>query len=86
VVDVADALAKLGSQGLADRVFCYAENLGWDAAEALTPIADKSAVFDDLARLVAAVVVEARAGDHVLVMSNGGFGGVHAKLLAALAQ
>jgi UDP-N-acetylmuramate: L-alanyl-gamma-D-glutamyl-meso-diaminopimelate ligase len=75
-----------GSLGLADRVFCYAENLGWNAAEALTPIADKSAVFDDLARLVDAVAVEARAGDHVLVMSNGGFGGVHAKLLAALAQ
>jgi UDP-N-acetylmuramate: L-alanyl-gamma-D-glutamyl-meso-diaminopimelate ligase len=33
---------------------------------------------------VSAVAADARAGDHVLVMSNGGFGGVHAKLLRAL--
>ena len=40
--------------------------------------------FDDLAQLVAAIVAAARAGDHVLVMSNGGFGGVHGQLLQAL--
>jgi UDP-N-acetylmuramate: L-alanyl-gamma-D-glutamyl-meso-diaminopimelate ligase len=40
--------------------------------------------FDDLEALVRSVTAEARAGDHVLVMSNGGFGGVHEKLLAAL--
>jgi UDP-N-acetylmuramate: L-alanyl-gamma-D-glutamyl-meso-diaminopimelate ligase len=69
----------------ADRVYCYAANLGWDAVEALAPIAAKTQVHDDLAALVRAVAAEARPGDHVLVMSNGGFGGVHEKLLAALA-
>ncbi|HEX6318211.1 MAG TPA: UDP-N-acetylmuramate:L-alanyl-gamma-D-glutamyl-meso-diaminopimelate ligase, partial [Burkholderiales bacterium] len=41
---------------------------------------------DDLERLIAAVVAEAGAGDHVLVMSNGGFGGIHEKLLLRLGQ
>ena len=69
----------------ADLVFCYGANLGWDAKEALAPIAQKSAVFDDLDQLVAAIVKEAKSGDQVLVMSNGGFGGIHQKLLNALA-
>ncbi|MDY0011825.1 MAG: UDP-N-acetylmuramate:L-alanyl-gamma-D-glutamyl-meso-diaminopimelate ligase [Rhodocyclaceae bacterium] len=73
------------SLGEADRVYCYGANLGWDAGQALAPLGDGAQVFDDLAALVAAVAREARAGDHVLVMSNGGFGGVHDKLLAALA-
>ncbi|MDO8891217.1 MAG: UDP-N-acetylmuramate:L-alanyl-gamma-D-glutamyl-meso-diaminopimelate ligase [Sulfurimicrobium sp.] len=68
----------------ADQVFCYGANLGWDAAAALAPLRDKAAAFDDLNALVAAVAGAARPGDHVLVMSNGGFGGVHGKLLAAL--
>jgi UDP-N-acetylmuramate: L-alanyl-gamma-D-glutamyl-meso-diaminopimelate ligase len=41
---------------------------------------------EDLDRLVAEVAADAKAGDHVLVMSNGGFGGFHGKLLAALAR
>ena len=69
----------------ADKVFCYAANLGWDAREALQPIAGKTVVEDDLDALVAAIVAEARDGDRILVMSNGGFGGIHGKLLAALA-
>jgi UDP-N-acetylmuramate: L-alanyl-gamma-D-glutamyl-meso-diaminopimelate ligase len=69
----------------ADRVFCYGAKLGWDAAEALAPLGDKAAVFDDLDQLVAQVVAAARPGDQILVMSNGGFGGIHGKLLAALA-
>ena len=70
----------------ADLVFCYGANLGWDAAEALAPIADKSAVFDDLSKMVAAIVKVAKPSDQILVMSNGGFGGVHEKLLTALKQ
>ena len=69
----------------ADRVFCYAAHLGWDAREALAPLGDKATVADDLERLVADVAAEARSGDHILVMSNGGFGGIHGKLLTALA-
>lgn len=69
----------------ADKVFCYAANLGWDAREALAPIAGKTVVEDDLEALVRAIVAEARDGDRILVMSNGGFGGIHGKLLDALA-
>lgn len=68
----------------ADRVFCFGANLGWDAAEALAPLGDKAASFDDLDALVDAVCTAAQPGDHVLVMSNGGFGGVHGKLLERL--
>ena len=74
-----------GSLAAADAVFCYAHKLGWDAAQALAPLGDRARVFADLGDLVAAVAATARTGDHVLVMSNGGFGGVHDKLLAALA-
>ncbi|MDR1423011.1 MAG: UDP-N-acetylmuramate:L-alanyl-gamma-D-glutamyl-meso-diaminopimelate ligase [Azoarcus sp.] len=69
----------------ADRVFCYAANLGWDAAAALAPLGEHQSCHDDLAALVKAVVAETKPGDHVLVMSNGGFGGIHQKLLNALA-
>jgi UDP-N-acetylmuramate: L-alanyl-gamma-D-glutamyl-meso-diaminopimelate ligase len=68
----------------ADLVFCYQANLGWDAKEALTSIADKTQVHDDLQQLINAIVSQANAGDQVLVMSNGGFGGIHQKLLDAL--
>ena len=72
------------SLGGAERTHCYAANLGWDAAAALAPLGARASVHDDLDDLVDAVVREARPGDHVLVMSNGGFGGVHGKLLVAL--
>jgi len=74
-----------GSLAHADRVFCYAANLGWDVAAALAPLGEKACVRDDLGALVAAIVAAARPGDQVLVMSNGGFGGIHDRLLAALA-
>ena len=75
-----------GSLAAADRVFCYAANLGWDVAGALAPLGAKARVFDDLPALIAAIAAEATSGDHVLVMSNGGFGGIHEKLLATFAQ
>jgi len=68
----------------ADLVFCYQANLGWDAKEALAPISAKTQVHDDLEQLVSAISQAAKPGDHVLVMSNGGFGGIHQKLLDAL--
>jgi UDP-N-acetylmuramate: L-alanyl-gamma-D-glutamyl-meso-diaminopimelate ligase len=69
----------------ADRVFCYGANLGWDAGGALAPLGEKASVFEKIDEMVARIVAEAKAGDQVLVMSNGGFGGIHDKLLAALA-
>jgi len=73
-----------GSLADADVTFCYAAKLGWDAKAALAPLGAKAAVHEDLDTLVDAIVADARAGDHVLVMSNGGFGGIHGKLLARL--
>ncbi len=74
-----------GSLAAADLTYCYAGKLGWDPAAALAPLGAKAAVYDDLEALIAAILAEARAGDHVLVMSNGGFGGIHDKLLRRLA-
>lgn len=74
-----------GSLADADRVFCYGEHLGWDAAAALQPIQHKAVAFDSLPALIEAVAAEAQPGDHILVMSNGGFGGIHQKLLQRLA-
>jgi UDP-N-acetylmuramate: L-alanyl-gamma-D-glutamyl-meso-diaminopimelate ligase len=68
----------------ADATFCYSANLGWDAASTLASLGHRVFVTDDLAAMVKDIAEFARSGDHVLVMSNGGFGGIHAKLLAAL--
>jgi len=75
-----------GSLAQADRVFCYAGNVNWDVAEALAPLGARAEVYLELDALADAVLREAREGDHVLVMSNGGFGGVHDKLLQGLAE
>lgn len=68
----------------ADLSFCHSAGLGWDAAGALAPMGDKVLVSDQLDELISAVTDVARAGDHIVCMSNGGFGGVHAKLLKVL--
>jgi UDP-N-acetylmuramate: L-alanyl-gamma-D-glutamyl-meso-diaminopimelate ligase len=68
----------------ADLSFCLQGNYGWDAKEALAPMAAQAVVADSVDALVAQVARAAKAGDHVLCMSNGGFGGIHGKLLGAL--
>jgi UDP-N-acetylmuramate: L-alanyl-gamma-D-glutamyl-meso-diaminopimelate ligase len=68
----------------ADLAFCASGGLGWDAAQALAPLGPRAVVESDIDRLVARVVAIAKPGDHLLCMSNGGFGGIHAKLLVAL--
>ena len=68
----------------ADLSFCHSGGLGWDAASALAPMGDRARVVDAIEPLVAQVAAAARAGDQIVCMSNGGFGGVHDKLLAAL--
>ncbi len=73
-----------GSLDQVDAAFCYAGNLGWDAAAALAPMGPRAAVFDQIDGLVDAVAAAARPGDHILVRSNGGFGGIHGKLLERL--
>lgn len=68
----------------ANLVFCYSANLGWDATAALQPIAEKSTVLENLDALVNAIASQSQTGDHILVMSNGGFGGIHQKILDTL--
>jgi UDP-N-acetylmuramate: L-alanyl-gamma-D-glutamyl-meso-diaminopimelate ligase len=68
----------------ADLSFCLQGHYGWDARDALAPMGPLVAVADDVDTLAQAVVAAARPGDHVLVMSNGSFGGIHAKLLERL--
>jgi UDP-N-acetylmuramate: L-alanyl-gamma-D-glutamyl-meso-diaminopimelate ligase len=68
----------------ADLTFCYAGNLDWDARGALAPLGDKAMVRTDLNALIEAIAAVARSGDQILVMSNGGFGGIHEKLLKRL--
>lgn len=79
----------------ADKIFAYGasagkDSLGWDLKEVLAPLnknqADRALAFNDLSALVAAVAKEAKPGDHILVMSNGGFGGVHQKILTAIEE
>ena len=70
----------------ADLVYCFGANLGWDAKEALEPMGAKARVFDNMDALITAIVDEAKNGDQILVMSNGGFGGIHQKLLTQLTQ
>jgi len=74
----------------ADLAFVYGaqsgkDAIGWDLAETFEALGDKVRVHHQLLALVADIVQEAQAGDHILVMSNGGFGGVHQLLLDALA-
>jgi UDP-N-acetylmuramate: L-alanyl-gamma-D-glutamyl-meso-diaminopimelate ligase len=70
----------------ADRIYVYSVGLGWDAAAVFAPLGERARCEDSLEGLIAAVVGEAKAGDHVLVMSNGGFGGIHEKLLKGLGR
>ncbi|MBI4193503.1 MAG: UDP-N-acetylmuramate:L-alanyl-gamma-D-glutamyl-meso-diaminopimelate ligase [Betaproteobacteria bacterium] len=69
----------------ADRVFCYSAGLAWDAGAVFAPLREKVVVCDDFDRLLAQLSATVCSGDHVLIMSNGGFGGIHGKLLARLA-
>jgi len=68
----------------ADLAFCHSGGLGWDAAEALAPMGSRAQVAGDIGMLVDQVMAAVQPGDQLLCMSNGGFGGVHQKLLDAL--
>jgi len=68
----------------ADLAFCHSGGLDWDAAAALAPLGDKALVSNQLDALAGAVAAVARAGDHIVCMSNGGFGGMPGKLLLLL--
>ena len=74
----------------ADLVFCFGQTegkqaLGWDPATVLASLGSRLQAHTQLDALVLALATQARSGDQIVVMSNGGFGGVHTKLLEALA-
>jgi UDP-N-acetylmuramate: L-alanyl-gamma-D-glutamyl-meso-diaminopimelate ligase len=68
----------------ADLAFCHTGGLDWDAAQALQPMGARAKTAASVDALVAQLLVAARPSDHVVFMSNGGFGGVHTRLLEAL--
>ena len=69
-----------------DLAFCHSGGLEWDASAALEPMGERAQVGANIDELLAKVMSQVQAGDHLLCMSNGGFGGIHAKLLSALAK
>ena len=75
-----------GSLAEADQVFCYGGGVEWDVAAALAPLGGKLHTANDFNAFVQSILNNARSGDHILVMSNGGFGGIHQKLLNGLAR
>ncbi|MCU7930353.1 MAG: UDP-N-acetylmuramate:L-alanyl-gamma-D-glutamyl-meso-diaminopimelate ligase [Candidatus Thiodiazotropha sp. (ex Codakia rugifera)] len=69
----------------ADRVMMFVpDDLQWDAAASLAPLGSRAALFNDTLSMVTEVVEMAQSGDHLLVMSNGGFEAIHQRLLDAL--
>ena len=70
----------------ADLSFCYTLGLTWDAKTSLKPLGNRASCHADLAALVEAVVAAARPNDRILCMSNGGFGGIHDRLLEKLKE
>jgi len=68
----------------ADLAFCHSGGLDWDAVQALSSMGSRAFVSNNIDDLVKAVTASAKGGDHILCMSNGGFGGIHQKLLDAL--
>ena len=75
-----------GSLAEADQVFCYGGGVEWDVAAALAPLGGKLHTANDFDAFVQSILSNAQSGDHILVMSNGGFGGIHQKLLNGLAR
>lgn len=73
------------SLALADKVFLYEPaNSGWSLQALAEQIGPQAQVSQDIDALVALITKQAQPGDSILVMSNGGFGGIHNKLLVAL--
>lgn len=73
------------SLSAADRVFCFAGGIDWDVADVLAPLDRKATVYEDMESMIRAIVDYVVEGDRILVMSNGAFGGIHARLLTQLA-
>jgi UDP-N-acetylmuramate: L-alanyl-gamma-D-glutamyl-meso-diaminopimelate ligase len=76
-----------GSLSGAEQIWLYAPpTIGWNVRDAVSALGARAHVVDDMDALVSALSSELQAGDHALIMSNGGFGGLHARLLDALTK
>ena len=73
-----------GSLQAADLVFCHSGGLGWDPREPLAVLGSRAQVADNIEELVQQIMQAVHPGDTLVCMSNGGFGGIHGKLLTAL--
>jgi UDP-N-acetylmuramate: L-alanyl-gamma-D-glutamyl-meso-diaminopimelate ligase len=69
----------------ADRVFGFSGGIDWDLAATLQPLGSRAEDCKEIEQLVSRIGAETRAGDHIVFMSNGGFGGIHQKMLDYLA-
>lgn len=78
--DLADSLTE------ADRIYCYIKDSDWDVDAALSKLGDKACCHSDLLQLVLFITRTAKPGDHILIMSNGSFDGIHEKLLNDLSR
>ncbi len=67
-------------------LFYRPPELGWDLSQATETLGERRQVFTDLDGIIDSILSLQRPGDHILIMSNGGFGGIHGKLLARLAS
>ena len=75
------------SLAAADDVWLYApRDLGWDAEAVVAELGPRGRSVRDIGELATDLAATLRAGDHALIMSNGGFGGLHDLLLAALQE
>jgi UDP-N-acetylmuramate: L-alanyl-gamma-D-glutamyl-meso-diaminopimelate ligase len=80
-----EALAP--SLAAADEVWLYAPaDLGWDAGGVVAELGARGHLSHGIDELATALARSLRPGDHALIMSNGGFGGLHARLLAELGR
>lgn len=73
------------SARLADQVIWYQpEGLDWDLQPVIDAAPNAASIARKLEDIIETIVTEAQAGDAVVIMSNGGFGGLHQKLVQAL--
>jgi UDP-N-acetylmuramate: L-alanyl-gamma-D-glutamyl-meso-diaminopimelate ligase len=76
-----------GALALADEVFLFVpDTLRWSPASIAAQLGDRLTADAEIPGLVAAITASARPGDSVVIMSNGGFGGIHESLLASLGE
>jgi len=68
----------------ADLVFCHSGGLGWNPREPLAVMGERAQVADSIDELLSQIMQAVQPGDTIVCMSNGGFGGIHGKLLATL--